>query len=84
MGDLVIETRGLHKKFKGHAALAGLDLEVPAGSIYGFLGRNGAGKTTTIKLLMVFLKIDGGDARVFGMPAGNVRMPLRFDSAWAS
>jgi ABC-2 type transport system ATP-binding protein len=72
MGDLVIEARGLHKKFKGHAALAGLNLEVPAGSIYGFLGRNGAGKTTTIKLLMGFLKLDGGEARVLGMPAGDV------------
>src|SRR5208337_4205981 len=40
-------------------------------SIFGFLGRNGAGKTTTIRLLMGFLKPDGGDARVFGMPAGD-------------
>jgi ABC-2 type transport system ATP-binding protein len=46
-------------------------LEVPAGSIFGFLGRNGAGKTTTIKLLMGMLKPDSGDARVFGLPAGD-------------
>jgi ABC-2 type transport system ATP-binding protein len=71
VGDLVIEAHGLRKKFKEHVALAGLDLEVPAGSIYGFLGRNGAGKTTTIKLLMGFLKVDGGEARVLGMPAGD-------------
>jgi ABC-2 type transport system ATP-binding protein len=71
VADLVIEAHGLHKKFKEHVALAGLNLEVPAGSIYGFLGRNGAGKTTTIKLLMGFLKADGGDARVLGIPVGD-------------
>lgn len=71
MGDLVIETQGLRKSFKGQTALAGLNLDVPAGSIYGFLGRNGAGKTTAIKLLMGFLRPDGGDARVFGLPAGG-------------
>jgi ABC-2 type transport system ATP-binding protein len=69
MADPVIETQGLHKSFKGHEALSGLDLNVPAGSIFGFLGRNGAGKTTTIKLLMGFLKPDGGHARVFGLAA---------------
>jgi len=73
MTDWMIEVRGLRKSFKGHPALAGLDLEVPAGSIFGFLGRNGAGKTTTIKLLMGLLKPDGGEARVFGLPAGDPR-----------
>jgi ABC-2 type transport system ATP-binding protein len=71
MSDLVIETQGLRKSFKGQTALAGLNLVVPAGSIFGFLGRNGAGKTTTIKLLMGFLKRDGGEARVFGFPIGD-------------
>jgi ABC-type multidrug transport system ATPase subunit len=70
MSDWVIEARGLQKSFKGQPALKGLNLEVPAGSIFGFLGRNGAGKTTTIRLLMGFLKPDCGDARVFGLPAG--------------
>jgi ABC-2 type transport system ATP-binding protein len=69
MADPVIETQGLHKSFKGHDALTGLNLNVPAGSIYGFLGRNGAGKTTTIKLLMGFLKPNSGTARVFGLAA---------------
>jgi ABC-2 type transport system ATP-binding protein len=76
MADLVIEARGLHKKFKGRAALAGLDLQVPPGSIYGFLGRNGAGKTTTIRLLMGFLKLDGGDAWVLGKPVGDLSAGL--------
>jgi ABC-2 type transport system ATP-binding protein len=68
MIDGVIETSQLCKTFKGHAALRGLDLRVPEGSIFGFLGRNGAGKTTTIKLLMGLLNADGGSARVFGTP----------------
>ena len=69
MADPVIETQELHKSFKGNEALSGLNLNVPAGSIFGFLGRNGAGKTTTIKLLMGILKPDGGNARVFGLTA---------------
>jgi len=68
MIDGVIETTQLCKTFKGHAALRGLNLRVPEGSIFGFLGRNGAGKTTTIKLLMGLLHADGGSARVFGTP----------------
>ena len=68
MTDSVIEASQLSKSFRGHAALRGLDLRVPAGSIFGFLGRNGAGKTTTIKLLMGLLQADGGRARVFGTP----------------
>jgi ABC-2 type transport system ATP-binding protein len=69
MAEFVIETRELRKSFKSNVALNGLDLNVPAGSIFGFLGRNGAGKTTTIKLLMGFLKPDAGDARIFGLSA---------------
>ena len=50
-------------------ALRGLSLQVPAGSICGFLGRNGAGKTTTIKVLLGMARPTSGDARVFGLPA---------------
>jgi ABC-2 type transport system ATP-binding protein len=66
MIDYIIETNQLTKSFQGQPALRGLDLRVPAGSIFGFLGRNGAGKTTTIKTLMGLLRSDGGTARVFG------------------
>jgi ABC-2 type transport system ATP-binding protein len=69
MTDLIIETNQLCKSFKDKAALRGLDLQVPAGSIFGFLGRNGAGKTTTIKTLMGLLRADSGSAHVFGIPA---------------
>jgi ABC-2 type transport system ATP-binding protein len=68
MTDFIIETNQLCKSFKGQTALRGLDLRVPAGSIFGFLGRNGAGKTTTIKTLMGLLRADSGAARVFGIP----------------
>ena len=66
MIDYIIETNQLTKSFKGQPALRGLDLRVPAGSIFGFLGRNGAGKTTTIKTLMGLLRSDSGSASVFG------------------
>ena len=68
MSEFIIETRQLCKSFKGQPALSGLDLRVPTGSIFGFLGRNGAGKTTTIKTLMGLLRSDSGTARVFGIP----------------
>jgi ABC-2 type transport system ATP-binding protein len=69
--DLIIQTTQLTKSFKGKQALCGLDLRVPAGSIFGFLGRNGAGKTTTIKTLMGLLHADTGAAEVFGIPIAD-------------
>jgi ABC-2 type transport system ATP-binding protein len=68
MNDLIIETNKLCKSFGDKQALRGLDLKVPAGSIFGFLGRNGAGKTSTIKALLGILRPDGGAAYLFGMP----------------
>ena len=50
--SLAIETRGLGKRFGERAALDGIDLEVPRGTAFGFLGANGAGKTTLIRLLL--------------------------------
>lgn len=66
MSEAVIEIEGLKKSFGNQAALDGLNLRVPAGSVFGFLGRNGAGKTTTIKHLLGLTKVDGGTARIFG------------------
>lgn len=68
MTDFIIETNQLCKSFHSQPALRGLDLRVPVGSIFGFLGRNGAGKTTTIKTLMGLLRCDSGSAEVFGRP----------------
>ena len=70
MSDLfVIATSDLHKQYGGVEALRGLTLQVPAGSIDGFLGRNGAGKTTTIKVVLGMARPDGGSALVFGLPS---------------
>jgi ABC-2 type transport system ATP-binding protein len=67
----VIETAGLWKRYDDVEALRGLDLQVPAGSIFGFLGKNGAGKTTTIKVLLGMARPTKGDARVFGHAAAD-------------
>lgn len=60
---LAIETAGLVKTFGETRAVDGVDLAVPAGTVYGVLGPNGAGKTTTVKMLATLLRPDGGHAR---------------------
>ncbi|GAA0532623.1 daunorubicin resistance protein DrrA family ABC transporter ATP-binding protein [Saccharopolyspora subtropica] len=65
-GDLAIETAGLVKIFGDRRAVDGVDLAVPAGTVYGMLGPNGAGKTTVVRMLATLLRPDGGQARVFG------------------
>ncbi|MDX2200101.1 MAG: ABC transporter ATP-binding protein [Phycisphaerae bacterium] len=63
---LAIETRGLTKQYGAYRALDGVDLRVPAGSVFGFLGPNGAGKTTCIRVLLGLLRATTGEARVLG------------------
>ena len=58
----------LHKKFGDKEVLRGLNLSVPAHSIYGFIGKNGAGKTTTMKMVLGLLKADSGEIEVNGEP----------------
>jgi ABC-2 type transport system ATP-binding protein len=67
----VIEAVELRKTYDGIEALRGVNLQVPKGSIYGFLGRNGAGKTTTMKILLGMARPTGGHARVFGRAADD-------------
>jgi len=64
--DLAIEARGLVKRFDGFTAVDGVDLSVPAGSIFGILGPNGAGKTTTLRMLLGIIDPDEGYRRVLG------------------
>jgi ABC-2 type transport system ATP-binding protein len=71
--DLAIETRGLAKRYGSAEALTRVDLHVPAGSVYGFLGRNGAGKTTTIKTLIGLVRPSAGEGHVLGHPIGDDR-----------
>jgi ABC-2 type transport system ATP-binding protein len=72
-GRAAIATRGLTKQFRGgQVAVDGLSLEVPAGSVYGFLGPNGSGKTTTIRMLLGLIAPTDGSHQVLGvaMPGG--------------
>ncbi|MFJ5529498.1 ABC transporter ATP-binding protein [Streptomyces sp. NPDC093261] len=63
----VIATRALTKRYRGgQLAVDGLDLTVPAGSVFGFLGPNGSGKTTTIRMLMGLIEPTSGTVRVLG------------------
>ncbi len=66
MSELAIETSGLVKLFGDNRAVDGIDLKVPAGTVYGVLGPNGAGKTTAVKMLATLLRPTSGEARVFG------------------
>ncbi|WP_256793076.1 ABC transporter ATP-binding protein [Terrabacter sp. Ter38] len=61
-----IEIVGLTKSYGDHAVLTGVDLSVPAGTIFALLGSNGAGKTTAVKILSTLLRADGGTAAVHG------------------
>ncbi len=69
----IIETRQLSRRYGRAEALHGLDLNVPAGSIFALIGPNGAGKTTTIKVLMNLLEPTGGEARVLGVDSRKLR-----------
>jgi ABC-2 type transport system ATP-binding protein len=64
--EFAVETRGLVRAFGSLRAVDGIDLQVPAGSFYGFLGPNGAGKSTTIKCLTGLLRPSSGDMRILG------------------
>ncbi|SRR6266540_67297 len=70
-GGVVIEIRGLRKEFRrirggSTIAVAGLDLEVPSGGVFGFLGPNGSGKTTTIRCLLGLVSPTAGACRLLG------------------
>src|SRR4051812_3512364 len=66
-GDPAVSTTGLVKQFGDTRAVAGIDLEVRRGQIFGVLGPNGAGKTTMLRMLATLLPIDAGQAYVFGV-----------------
>ena len=57
----ILEIKNLHKSFGTYKALNGLDMEVPQGDIFGFLGSNGAGKSTTIRCILTLIKPDAGE-----------------------
>lgn len=84
MTELAISTEALAKTYGDIAAVRGLKLNVPRGSIYGFLGRNGAGKTTTIKMLLGLSRPTSGSAHVLGMDVSRERMAILQRTAFVS
>jgi ABC-2 type transport system ATP-binding protein len=69
--------RGLRYAFGEHVAVDGIDLDVPAGSVFGLLGPNGAGKTTTIRVITTLLPARPGMVRVFGVDVAGNTMAVR-------
>jgi ABC-2 type transport system ATP-binding protein len=67
----VIDVSNLKRRYGAAEVLHGLNVQVPAGSIFGFLGRNGAGKTTTIKILLGMTRPSSGSVQVFGLRADD-------------
>lgn len=72
-----IEIRGLKKSFRGMYALDGLNMTVPVGSIYGFIGENGSGKSTTEKLICGHLVADSGKIKLFGRDYNDAGVRVR-------
>lgn len=64
---VALAMRGLHKRFGSTVAVAGVDLDIPAGSFYGMVGPNGAGKTTTLSMATGLLTPDAGTVHVHGI-----------------
>ena len=89
MGETpAIEAEGLVKNYGTTKALAGFDLAVPAGTIYGLLGPNGAGKTTAVRVFATLLRPDGGRAQVLGhdvvTEAAEVRREIGLTGQYAA
>src|ERR1051325_3690426 len=62
----IVETRALNRRFGSLTAVAGLDMEVARGEIFGLVGPDGAGKTTTVRMLAGWMEPTSGEARVAG------------------
>src|SRR5574340_766609 len=68
-GGAALEARGLVRRFGPVTALDGLSFEVGGGELYGLVGPDGPGQTTAIPALSGLIRLDGGEARVLGLPA---------------
>ena len=77
MPEAVIDVTGLRKAFGRKSVLTGVDLQVPRGSIFGFLGLNGAGKTTLIQILLGLLRADDGQCGVLGLDPDRQAVEVR-------
>lgn len=83
-GGTAIEIEDLTVNYGTTPILKGLNLEVPIGSIFAFLGANGAGKTTTIKTLLGFRPLEGGSARVLGYDVGSQQREICMSVGYVS
>ena len=72
--EYVLETNALCKRYHDFTALNGLDMHIPKGSIYGFVGRNGAGKTTLIRLICGLQEPTGGSFTLYGAKNTDARI----------
>ena len=77
MAEPVIEIQAVAKRFGSTTVLKDVNLTVPAGQTFAFLGRNGAGKTTTIRMLLGLLKPDSGQIRVLGLEPQRDAVEIR-------
>ncbi|HTF22893.1 MAG TPA: ATP-binding cassette domain-containing protein [Candidatus Limnocylindria bacterium] len=84
MNEVAIGSESLAKTYGGIRAVDGINLHVPRGAIYGFLGRNGAGKTTTIKMLLGLTRPTAGSAHVLGMDIRSERIAILQRAAFVS
>jgi len=66
LADSLIEIRGVHKRYGAVTAVAGVDLDVEEGELFGLIGHNGAGKTTLFKMMLGLLPVSAGDIRIGG------------------
>ena len=83
MSNLSVQFKGVSKKYP-HFALENIDLELPTGSIMGFIGANGAGKSTTIRILMGLVHQDCGSVQVLGHPMPSDQAAAKLDIGFVS
>src|SRR6201986_1547631 len=77
MTTSAIAVSGLRKAFGNKTVLDGIDLDVPAGTVFSLLGPNGAGKTTTVNVLTTLMKADAGTVRVAGHDVATATRQVR-------
>ena len=77
MSELAIDVRNLSKKFGDRLVVNNINLQVPKGKIYGFLGPNGSGKTTTIRMLCGLLTPSSGEGKCLGLDLMQETLAIR-------
>jgi len=83
MSEFAVEMSGVSKRYK-HFTLDQIDLQLPTGSIMGFVGANGAGKSTTMRILMGLVHQDSGTVRVLGYPIPDRQAPAKVEIGFVS